>query len=229
MECDPELEKYLAGMVTPERHAKFAAILQQRTRYITAVIEDVRHAQNAGAVVRSCECFGVQDLHVIENNKEFILHTDVVCGSAQWVDVVRWNEPDADNTVSCLQSLKSRGYAIAATTLREDLPLFSPEQLPLDKPVALCLGNEEFGLSDKAYELADYHVRIPMYGFTRSFNISVSAALCLRALVERLHNTDRDWHLSAEEREIITRKWVRASLKNLDRLLCGYRQRNLKN
>lgn len=223
---DPALEAYLAEMVTPKRKKKFEQILEMRTSYLTAVIEDVRHAQNAGAVVRSCECFGIQQMQVIENEKEFILHSDVVCGSAQWVDVTRWNEPDADNTGNCLESLKEQGYAIAATTLRNDLPLMSPEEVPLDRPLALCMGNEEFGLSDKAHTMADYYVRIPMYGFTRSFNISVSAALCLRALVQRLHESDIDWHLSPEKRAEVTRKWVRASLKQPERLISGYYSRN---
>lgn len=222
---DPDLETYLAEMVTPERKEKFEQTLDLRTNYLTAVIEDVRHAQNAGAVVRSCECFGVQQMHVIENEKEFILHSDVVCGSAQWVDVFRWNAPDADNTGDCLKKLKEQGYAIAATTLRNDLPLMSPEEIPLDRPLALCMGNEEFGLSDQVHALADYYVRIPMYGFTRSFNISVSAALCLRALIQRLHESAVDWHLSLEERAKITRKWIRASLKQPERLINGYYRR----
>jgi tRNA (guanosine-2'-O-)-methyltransferase len=225
MQIDPGLEKYLAEMVTQERRDKFAAVLDLRTRYLTAVIEDVRHAQNAGAVVRSCECFGVQEMQVIENEKKFILHSDVVCGSGQWVNVTRWNKPDANNTKNCLEHLKSQGYAIAATSLRDDLPLMLPEELPLDKPLALCLGNEEFGLSDQAHELADYYVRIPMYGFTRSLNISVSAALCIRVLIERLHASDIDWHLTAEECKEITRKWVRASLKQPERLISGYYSR----
>lgn len=172
-------------------------VLSQRTRYVTAVFEDLFQAHNGAAVIRACECFGVQDLHVISNENPFRVDETIAAGADAFVDVHRWEDPAQDNTTACLSALKEKGYRILATSLRPgciDLP-----DLDLDQPMALVFGTELHGLSDKAHDLADDFLRIPMFGFTQSFNISVSTALSLFELTRRLRRSDLDWRLSEEE------------------------------
>ncbi|MDP4291248.1 MAG: RNA methyltransferase, partial [Bacteroidota bacterium] len=182
--CDPsspEYKKaflaYLETFLTEERLEKFDRIARNRTRYVTVVLEDIYQAHNASAVVRSCECFGIQDLYFIENLYEYHISPDVTMGSTKWLNVNRYNKPDTDNTTACIMDLKEKGYRIYATTPHTHDCLI--QDLPLTEKTALVFGTELEGISETALKLADGFVRIPMYGFTESYNISVSAALCM--------------------------------------------------
>ncbi len=185
------------------------AALGQRTRYLAVVAEDLYQPHNAAAVVRACECFGVQDLHVISNRNVFRIEDDQARLAAETLTIRHYNHEGADNTRICLESLKRQGYRIVATTLRGDsAPL---GELPLDCKTALCFGAEEPGLSDQAHDLADLRVFLPMHGFTQSFNISVSAAICLDELTERLRREGRPWPLDGAARRELRAKWRAAS------------------
>ena len=214
---DAGLYAYLRGYLSEARLARFEHILDNRTRHFTLVLEDIFHSPNAGAVVRTCECFGIQDIYVIENSKPFKLNTRVVRGSAKWTTLRR-----TDSSEQCVAELRAAGYRIAATTLRGDKPLIVPEAIPVDEKVALCMGSEETGLSDYIHEQADYYVHIPMYGFTQSLNISVSAALCLRAMLAKLRDSGVDWRLTEDEKQQLREHWVQHSVKHLGSLLRHY-------
>lgn len=203
---DPALKQdlidYLADYVTDHKQRLMDRILAQRTRYIAVVLEDIYQPHNASAVVRSCECFGVQDAHVIEGRNSFRVSRGVTVGSAKWLSIHRYRA-----TRPCLAALKERGYRLAAATLRPDsMPI---QALGLEQKVALCFGTEEEGLSPEAHALADCFVRIPMYGFTQSFNISVSVALCLFELTERLRASAIEWGLTEAEKLDIKYEWMR--------------------
>ena len=166
------------------------------------MLENLYQAHNASAVVRSCECFGVQDLHIIESDNDFKLSKTITMGSAKWVDVKRYQENKA-----CIETLKKQGYRIAAMTLRPgSIPL---DQLPIAQKTALCFGTEETGLTEAMHDMADEFVHLPMYGFTQSFNISVSAALTLNTLVNKLHHSNTiPWELSKEKRLETKLAWM---------------------
>ena len=208
---------HLAEFMLDSRRERLEEVLLQRTRYITVVLEDIYHAPNASAVIRSCECFGIQDLHVIENTKRYKPNADVVRGAAKWVDIHRYRKKE-NNTVECLQKLKENGFKIVATTLH-DKDTVTPETLPLNSPVALFFGTEELGLSNTVYDMADYSLKIPMYGFTESFNISVAAALCLQNLTANLRNSQISWQLSEAEITELRFKWYKKSVKNSSHIL----------
>ena len=219
---DTKLLKYLEGFITPRRKELIKKILAERTRHLTVVLEDVCHSPNASAVIRSCECFGIQDMYVIENNVRFKANTKVVQGSAKWINLERFNQKNANNTEACLSDLRQNGYALVATTLRKEK--YTPlNEIPLDKKLAICFGCEESGLSDYAHEQADYHIQLPMYGFTESFNISVSVALVLQVLCQRLRRqSDISINLTEEEMTELRIKWVKNSVKNSDLLAKHY-------
>jgi len=215
----PEIKKklwhYLRQFVSENKRNLFENIILNRTRHITIALEDIYQPHNASAVLRSCDCFGVQDIHVIENDNEYNINPDVALGSSKWLTINKYNKYK-ENTADCIRSLKSKGYSIVATTPHENDCLL--EDLPLDNKIALLFGQELRGLTKEAKGMADSYVKIPMYGFTESFNISVSAAMSIFYLTEKMRKTDIDWHLSEEEKLDIKLEWARSVIKRVDLL-----------
>ncbi|MBR1799809.1 MAG: RNA methyltransferase [Bacteroidales bacterium] len=179
-----------------------------RTRYVSVVLEDIYQSHNASAVLRSCDCFGVQDVHVIEKNNSFSPAGDVAVGSSKWVDYYKYA-----TTKQAYEVLKKRGYRIVATLPHENDTMIG--QLDLSQPIALVFGTELTGLSDEAIEGADGYVKIPMYGFTESFNISVCAALSLFSVTERMRaSKDIDWQLGVSELLDLKLNWAMQVIKD---------------
>jgi tRNA (guanosine-2'-O-)-methyltransferase len=213
---DPRTEEaliaHLLQFVTPQKRARMAEVIGKRTNFIRVVLEDIFQPHNASAVMRSCECFGIQHLHVIENRYKYTLNREVAMGSSNWIELHRHNRQDSDNTADCLRELRERGCRIVATSLDpSSIPI---RDLELDSPLSLWFGTEEEGLSKTVLREADTHVHIPMFGFTQSFNISVSAAICLHELRHRLEQAGTDPGLTAAETRSVYRLWLRKSLKN---------------
>lgn len=209
-----KLAKYLEGFVTQHRKEIINEILEYRTRYITVVLEDIYQSQNASAVLRTCECFGVQDVHIIENKNRYEINPDVTLGSNKWLNLIKYR--GKENIIkSAVNSLKSKGYRIVATT--PDKNNISLEDFDLEKgKVAVLLGTELTGLTEEIINMSDEFLNIPMYGFTRSFNISVSAAIILHHLMSKLRSSELNWRLSEQEKQDIKIKWLRESIKKSD-------------
>jgi len=210
------LINYLSQFTTPRRFELFKKVAANRTKYITPVLEDIYQPQNASAVLRTCDCLGIQDIHIIEQRNRYKLNPDVELGSAQWLNLFRYNQPEG-NTSSAIQSLKSKGYRIVATTPHtNDVTL---DELDLSKgKIALLFGTELKGLTQEALDLSDEFVRIPMTGFTESFNISVSAAIFLYTLMKELRDSSIPWKLSEDEQNDLILDWLRKSIKLSDQL-----------
>ena len=204
-----ELVAFLSGFVSDTRLKRFDELIQFRTRHITVVLEDIYQTHNASAVLRSCDCFGVQDVHIIENKNKYELNPDVELGSHKWLTLRNYNKKE-NNTLDCIRSLKKNGYNIIATTPHKND--CSIHELDITRRTAIVFGTELKGITDAVGEEADGFVKIPMYGFTESFNISVSAAICLYELTTRMRNSDLHWELSPEEKLSIKLEWLRNSL-----------------
>lgn len=211
----------LRPFATTNKQTVFDACLKQRTRHITVVLEDIYQPQNASAVLRSCDCFGLQDVHVIENDHAYDINPKVVHGASKWLHVHKYFEEEY-NTERCLTELKQSGYLLVATSpANESIPVY---ELPIDRPIALMFGTEKHGLSPMAMELADLHTTIPMVGFTESLNISVSAAICIQSLTHRLRNSDVTWQLSEDDALDLRLEWMRRVVKDaeaIERRLLG--------
>jgi tRNA (guanosine-2'-O-)-methyltransferase len=208
-----KLLNFLLTFISENKVKKFEEKIQYRSRHLTIVLEDIFQPHNASAVLRSCDCFGIQDVHIIENMNKYEVNPDVALGSAKWLSLIKYNK-EINNTSACLSLLKKQGYTIVATSPHKDD--FTPESLPLDQKTALVFGTELEGLTDNAKKIADAYVRIPMYGFTESLNISVSAALLLFTLSERLRKSDFNWQLSEEEKTDTMLQWARNVVKRSD-------------
>lgn len=216
-----KLLAYLLSFASENKQGLFEELLPQRTRHITVVVEDIFQAQNASAVLRTADCFGIQDVHIIENENTYEVNPRVVHGASKWINLYKYDKQD-QNTLPCIDHLKEKGYRIVATTPHTES--VSLHDLSLDQPVALMFGTEKNGLSEIALNNADEHMYIPMFGFTESFNISVSAAICLHHLTHRLRQTEIDWHLSQDEQLDLNLMWVKQALKDPEGLEKRYLQ-----
>jgi len=213
------LLEHLLSFITGNKKEKFEDYIQYRTRYLAVVLEDIYQPHNASAVLRTCDCFGVQDIHIIENQNQYTLNPDVALGSSKWINLIKYNNSD-HNTLSCIETLKGQGYRIAAMTPHKDE--FILDDYPLDQKTALMFGTEMEGLSDIALENADVFVKIPMYGFTESLNISVSAAITLYHLTEKLKKSKIPWQLSPEESIDARLLWAQSVIKKPDLIIQAF-------
>ena len=213
-----QLIEYLKEFISETRWKRINDVLDNRTEHITVVLEDIYQPHNASAVLRSCDGFGIQDVHVIENNNVFDASSEVTIGADQWLSLHRYKNPDSDNVHDCFEVLREKGYQIVATTPHEND--HNLDELDISKPTALVFGTELEGVTDQVMDQADAFVKIPMSGFSESFNISVSAAICLYDTSTRLRRSlpKSEWALSENRREELLLEWVKKSIKAGDQL-----------
>jgi len=205
---------HLERLLTPERIERVREVLENRTRYCTLVLEDIYKSQNSSATLRTCDALGIQDVHIIENHSPFSLDSNVSLGSCQWTTLKRYRESGGNNTLACYTALRAQGYHIVATAPGSGS--LSLEDIDLERRCAFVFGNEEQGLGAAAIEGADACVSLPMYGFTQSYNISVSVGIVLMNMINRLRAAGIDWRLSEEEKEDLTLEWYRISVQHED-------------
>lgn len=207
-----ELIEYLENFVSARRVKLFDKVLSDRTKYITVVLEDIFQPHNASAVLRTCDCLGIQEVNIIENRNEYNVNPDVALGSDKWLTLVKYRGK-GNNTYEAYKNLRSRGYRIVATSLHERKAV-SLDKFDLGKgPAALVFGTEMHGLSKQAIEWADEYLKIPMYGFTESYNISVSAAIIIYELLAKLRKSGLSWHLKEEDKTALKLNWLRNTIK----------------
>lgn len=213
----------LSNVINDKRVKRLQHILNRRTRYITVVLDDIYQPQNSSAVIRTCECIGIQDLHIIEDRNKHKTNRDVVKGSSKWVSLKRYKNNRAD----CIKQLKEKNYKIVAMTLCEES--ISLESLPINGKLALCFGCEETGLNREIENNADYKVQIPISGFTQSYNISVSAGISLYYLYNKIKTVKQNWQLSKDEKEELLIDWLSKSTPTGKTLLDRYKLETEKN
>lgn len=209
-----ERTEYMKGFLTEERIEVLQRTLNERTRYMTILTENTFHPQNASALIRHCEAFGVQDLHTVETVCKFNPNVDIVRGTDKWVDIVRH-----ESTSDAIASLKSAGYRVVATTPHRES--CTPETFDVEKgKFCLVFGTEHAGVSDEIIESADEYLRIPMCGMVESLNVSASAAILIYMLSQRMRLSEHiDWHLSDLEYQELMFRWVMSSARDAERVL----------
>tara|TARA_B100000768_G_C11241745_1_gene359844 strand:+ start:205 stop:879 length:675 start_codon:yes stop_codon:yes gene_type:complete len=222
---DEKLLQYFEGYLTEKRKVLFKKVLEDRTRHFTVVLEDIFQSHNTSAVLRTCDIFGIQDIHVIENKYNQKVSKHVAKGSQKWLSINRYKS-DGDNTKTCLESLKSKGYQIIATTPHNNSCLL--EDFDINKKSAFVFGVEAEGVSDYVKQNADGYLKIPMVGFTESLNISVAAAIILQKITSKLRNSNSNWKLSNVEKKTLYFNWIKGTIKNVIKIE-EYYQQKLKN
>ena len=210
---EQEVIYVLEEFVSENKQAHIERVLQLRTRHVTLVFEDIDKPHNVSAVLRTAECMGIQDLHFIKNKNNYSVNPAITQGAAKWVSLHHYNG-DTNNVSSCYDSLRGNGYSIYATSLHETSR--SIYDLDPEKKTAIVFGTEADGITVEAGEKADGFVHIPMSGFTESFNLSVSAAICLTVLKQKL---DQWPGLSSEEKLSLRAEWYRKIVREADLIL----------
>lgn len=203
--------------------------LAERTRYLTVALEDIYQSHNASACLRSCEILGVQDIHIVEERNRYHTNPDVEMGASRWLSLRRYNQGE-ERILQCISQLRRAGYRILAASPAP--AAVTPWNVELDQPLAIVFGAEEQGLSALACERADGFLHLPMYGFTQSFNISVTLAITISTIMERLRRSDHPWRLSQREMDALRLQWMRRNLRSADQLERRYlsqRSRSSKN
>jgi tRNA (guanosine-2'-O-)-methyltransferase len=214
---DHELVTYLGQYITAHKKMAMDRVLAQRTRFFTVVLEDIFKPHNASAVLRTCDCFGIQDIHLIEKTDTYKINPFVTRGAAQWVDLHKYFTPEGSAVDDCFGRLRSEGYAIYGTSPAPDS--LSIHDLPVltNQKVALVFGNEHEGISEEVKSKVDGLVYIPMRGFTESFNISVSASIFLYELMKRAAEVKiPNFNLTKEEQAVLRLRWYKDIVPHAD-------------
>jgi len=204
---DIKLLEHLEGFLTENRKDKFTKVLSQRTKHFTVATEDVYQLHNTSAVMRSCDVFGIQELHIIEEQNSKDIDREIAMGAQKWVDLNRYH-----SVKDALKDLKARGYQIVATTPHEKDSELS--EFDVTKKSCFFFGRETEGLSQEVIDQADCFLKIPMVGFTESLNISVSAAIILQDTTTKLKASDVSWQLSEEEQLEKRMDWCKKTIKS---------------
>jgi tRNA (guanosine-2'-O-)-methyltransferase len=212
---DLQLFQYLQTYLTDRRKALFQEILAKRTRHFTVVTEDVYQLHNTSAVMRTCDVFGIQDLHVVEEKLGKRVDKEIAMGAQKWVSLHRY-----DTITECMQQLRKDGYQLIATTPHNDSQVL--HEFDVTRKSAFFFGKESEGLSQSVLNAADGFLKIPMYGFTESLNISVSAAIILQHVVTKLKQTTVPWKLSEDEKLDIEMQWMQRTIKSSEEIIARY-------
>lgn len=214
---EEEFLAYLSQYVTENKQNLIEQVIYNRTQYLTLALEHMVKPHNGSAALRTAECLGLQTCYVVttKNSKD---NRGIVKGATKWLEVIpQQANTELEATRLAIANLKQAGYAVVVTSPHHSGHL--PETLPLDRPVALWLGNERYGASATAIAAADYHLQIPMYGFTESYNVSVSAALCLYSLLNRLRAQQQiSWRLSEEKALRLKLEWYEKIVRHAGRV-----------
>ena len=212
---EEKLFSHLSQFISEHKKSFVEKVLCQRTRHVTVVLENIYQSQNASAVVRTCECMGLQDIHIVENTAKYQLNVRVLKGSNKWINLERYRTRGVNNTETCFSRLRNEGYRILVADPSPDgLPIAEIE--PGSDKLAILFGNELRGASDYAVSNCDRKIRIPMYGFTESLNISVSVAICLNTILSKLRASVVDIGLDDDEKDFIRLNWYRKMVRRSD-------------
>ena len=204
---------YLTKFITDERREVLQRTVDSRTHYMRILTENMFHPQNASAIMRHCEAFGIQQIHTVEDRCKFDPSVNIVRGTQKWVDVEHH-----DTTAEALATLKAEGYRIVATTPHRCSA--TPETFDVTKgKFTLVFGTEHAGISDEVIAAADDFLMIPMCGMVESLNVSASAAILIYMLSERIRQTVDGWQLTEAEKLKLLTRWTMSSVRDYERIL----------
>ena len=210
---------YLKQFLTDERLQKIEHYAMESSDFVLPVMEDIFQFRNAAAIVRSVEACGFHKIVAMESENEFNPNLRVTKGAETWVEVEK-----LPHNLDSLQHIKNRGYKILAVS-----PEKNATRLPdydLKKPVALVFGTEKEGVTEEILNFADETLAIPMYGFTKSFNVSVAAAICFYELKQKLIKSNINYKLSEEKLCQLKIRWAKNSIQSGEKILMKYLREN---
>ncbi len=212
MKTNQEIYDYLQQFLTDERLSKIEHFSKESSDFVLPVMEDVYQFRNAAAIVRSVEACGFHHVVALEEENVFNPNLKVTKGAETWVQVEKM-----PNNLDSLKEIKSRGYRILAVSPEKNATM-QPDY-EVKEPIALVFGTELEGVSDEILDFADETLAIPMFGFTKSFNVSVAAAICMYELKQKLIKSGIEYQLSDEKLLELKIRWAKNSIKSSEQIL----------
>ena len=212
MKTNQEIYDYLQQFLTDERLSKIKHFSKESSDFVLPVMEDVYQFRNAAAIVRSVEACGFHHVVALEEENVFNPNLKVTKGAETWVQVEKM-----PNNLDSLKEIKSRGYRILAVSPEKNATMLPDYEVK--EPIALVFGTELEGVSDEILDFADETLAIPMFGFTKSFNVSVAAAICMYELKQKLMKSGIEYQLSDEKLLELKIRWAKNSIKSSEQIL----------
>ena len=212
MKNNQEIYDYLQQFLTDERLSKIEHFSKESSDFVLPVMEDVYQFRNAAAIVRSVEACGFHHVVALEEENVFNPNLKVTKGAETWVQVEKM-----PNNLDSLKEIKSRGYRILAVSPEKNATMLPDYEVK--EPIALVFGTELEGVSDEILDFADETLAIPMFGFTKSFNVSVAAAICMYELKQKLMKSGIEYQLSDEKLLELKIRWAKNSIKSSEQIL----------
>lgn len=211
--------EYLKQFLTEERLRKIEHFAPESSDFVLPVLEDVYQFRNAAAIVRSVEACGFHKVVALQEENNFEPNLKVTKGADTWVEVEK-----LPRNMESFQKIKDKGYKIVAVSLESNAKMLPDYEIT--EPIALVFGTEMEGVSQEILDFADETLAIPMYGFTRSFNVSVAASICMYELKQKLMKSDVDYKLNEEK--LLRKKilWTVNSMRSGDQIFEKYLRDN---
>lgn len=211
--------EYLKQFLTEERLRKIEHFAPDSSDFVLPVLEDVYQFRNAAAIVRSVEACGFHKVVALQEENNFEPNLKVTKGADTWVEVEK-----LPRNMESFQKIKDKGYKIVAVSLENNAKMLPDYEIT--EPIALVFGTEMEGVSQEILDFADETLAIPMYGFTRSFNVSVAASICMYELKQKLMKSDIDYKLNEEK--LLRKKilWAVNSMRSGDQIFNKYLKDN---
>jgi len=186
--------------LTEHRQQLFEKVAAFRTKHFCLVLEDFYDPHNISAVVRTSEVYGLQNLHIVEEDNPYRVNKAILKGSMKWLNVFLYKKREA-----CIESLKKNGYTIAVANTHASKTILD---LDLSKPTAFYMGAELRGNHPDTIKYADCNFILPQYGFTESLNVSVAAGVLLTYLDVYMRLRGRkNFSLTKKEQEALILEW----------------------
>ena len=211
--------EYLQRFLTEERLRKIEHFAPESSDFVLPVLEDVYQFRNAAAIVRSVEACGFHKVVALQEENNFEPNLKVTKGADTWVEVEK-----LPRNMESFQKIKDKGYKIVVVSLENNAKMLPDYEIT--EPIALVFGTEMEGVSQEILDFADETLAIPMYGFTRSFNVSVAASLCMYELKQKLMKSNIDYKLNDEKLLKMKIRWAVNSIKSGEQILAKYVREN---
>lgn len=210
---DEQIIEQIGPFLTDVRKNKIENVLSKRCSKIPIILEDIYDAGNIFAVFRSAESLGFQHVHLIEQEIERKkLPNRSRRNSQKWLSIHDWH-----STTKCIHHLRSENFKIAATDVSASMGI---DEIDFSRPTAVLFGNEHHGVQQNTLEMADYVFKVPMQGFTESFNISVAVAISLYHIYqERQHSPGGHADLSNDDKKNLRARFYLRSYEHAEQLL----------
>ncbi len=199
-------------MVSEKRLERVRTVVRNRHHGLAVVIEDIHDPHNAEAIFRSCDAFGVQNVHLVFAKEKPWNPRKI--GKSSSSSAHKWLSFFGHSSISeCVSALKKEGYFIIGSVLDDKALNLYSHDFAKHKKVALIVGNEHSGMSAEAQKLCDALVKIPMLGMLESLNVSVAAATFLAELTRQRMASGRNFTLTKSEQDVLEQQLLLQSSK----------------